>query len=215
MPHVPVLNQTDFIKLGPRPNLRLIASKTSIIRLNDPMNCIFSDKQNKWYVADRVAGVVAISRDASHVLFTYTGFKRPTALTLLDDGNALGVLDDLGIHILDLRTGSFKPFFKLKDCRGLGITARGDFVTFDTVRGQLLVVPQDGSDIITKDYNHRNQWNDENQSSRVSFIGVSFRRIVLVDYSKFMFWILFLIVYFSLRNRHCLQIRPFLSSIPE
>uniref|UniRef100_A0AC34Q542 Uncharacterized protein n=1 Tax=Panagrolaimus sp. JU765 TaxID=591449 RepID=A0AC34Q542_9BILA len=178
--------RTDFTKLNKTPHFKLVLSTKNVLKLIDPMNCVFSEVNDHWIVADRQKGIVVVNRDCSLVIQTYSSayIRKPSAVILVNDGSQAAVLDDNGIHILDFRKGTFVQILRRRHCRGLGMTLTGDFVTFDTFSNETLIIPQDTLIPIKIPYGHSHEKNDENQMSRVSYIGVSDRRICLIDYSE-------------------------------
>jgi hypothetical protein len=143
-----VYNLPDFESLHAKPCLRLIRSDTSVVELSRPCHCIYDEQSREWIVADKDMGIVFLNKDCFHILRSLPDFDEPSATVLLNEGNALGVLDNNGIFIYDKQYDGKRLIFCQPECRGLAVTATGDFVTVHPKLRYIFIVPQNGDAVI-------------------------------------------------------------------
>uniref|UniRef100_A0A914QWR0 Uncharacterized protein n=1 Tax=Panagrolaimus davidi TaxID=227884 RepID=A0A914QWR0_9BILA len=178
-----VYNLPDFERLHVKPCLRLIRSDTSVVELSRPCHCIYDEQSREWIVADKDLGIVFLNKDCFHILRSIPDFDGPSATVLLNAGNALGVLDNNGIFIYDKQYGEKRLIFRQPECRGLAVTATGDFVTVHPKLRYIFIVPQNGDAPIYFRYEPYSPYNYEGLPSIASSINVSKNRLLVVDYT--------------------------------
>lgn len=127
--------------------MRLIPSSEGSVNLMSPMHCVFNEKTKEWIVTDKQQGIIFINQDCFCVRRKLNNFNDPCALVLLNDGQLLGVLDNNGIFVCDSETGEKRQIFSHSKCRGLAITATGDFVTLHPRSKIIYIIPQNGNDV--------------------------------------------------------------------
>ena len=113
----------------------------------NPFHCVYNETTNEWIVADKQQGIIFINQDCFTVRRKLNHFNDPCAVALLNNGEYLGVLDNNGIFVCDINTGEKKQIFVHSQCRGLAVTATGDFVTINPRSRMIFIVPQDGSEV--------------------------------------------------------------------
>uniref|UniRef100_A0A914CVP9 Uncharacterized protein n=1 Tax=Acrobeloides nanus TaxID=290746 RepID=A0A914CVP9_9BILA len=99
--------------------------------ISKPLGTIYDEEKEQWIVADsgnNALRLFGMSSDAGDVV-TASQLKNPSALAIWNPGKEVAVLDETNIRIFDQRSGRFITIADVNNCRGLGVTDGGEFVT--------------------------------------------------------------------------------------
>lgn len=65
--------------------------------------------------------------------------RQPSAVTIVEPGRKLAVLDSEGIRLYDYKKEQFEFIVRMPNCRGLGCTSQGDLVTIHRESSQCFI----------------------------------------------------------------------------
>uniref|UniRef100_A0A914C0L4 Uncharacterized protein n=1 Tax=Acrobeloides nanus TaxID=290746 RepID=A0A914C0L4_9BILA len=96
-----------------------------------PFGIVYDEVNEKWFAAVKNSNSLrsfSTEFDVGEIISTKS-LKQPSALTIFNPGRQIGILDNHNISIYDYSSGNFITIANAANCRGLGITDKGDFVT--------------------------------------------------------------------------------------